>query len=120
MHYLGLAQSAENEELKNMTICEKGATRHLLGNLTWSAVNRRHIDALESSLQAIAATGEKDVRIDCVRIGRADIYGLQLLYVWMECARSRGMEMKLVNLSSSLRQAMSNLGLMHCFSGKMA
>lgn len=103
-----------------MTICEKGATRHLLGNLTWSAVNCRHIDALESSLERIAATGEKNIPIDCGRIGIADIYGLQLLYVWMECARSRGMELKLVNLSMSLRQAMSNLGLMHCFSGKMA
>jgi len=103
----------------NMIVFEKGSTRQLLGNLTWSRVTCRGIDALAIALQRIEEEGERYIRIDCGRIRRADIKGLRLLYVWMQCARFRGVELELVNLSRSLRQLMIKLGLAHCFAGNI-
>jgi anti-anti-sigma regulatory factor len=83
--------------------------------LTNSGVTHGSIDALEVSLLQIEAGGKKNIRIDCARIRLADICGLQLLYVWMQCVRFRGVEPELVNLSDSLQQAILGLGLGHCF-----
>ena len=100
-----------------MTLLNKGATRRLKGDLTCSGVTCRSIAALTSSLHRIVAAGEKKIRIDCARIRRADISGMQLLYVWMHCAKLNGVALELVNLSYSLQRLMRKLKLGHCFSG---
>jgi len=98
-----------------MKICLKGTVAHLLGDLTNSGMSHGSIDALNVSLLQIEAGGRKNIRIDCTKIRLADICGLQLLYVWMQCVRLRGVEPELVNLSDSLQQAIHGLGLWHCF-----
>ncbi len=88
---------------------------YLYGNLTHTGVTNNIIKSLAVSLQMTEAAGEKNIRIDCGKIHSADIKGLQLLYVWMHCARFRGVEPELVNLSDGLQQSMQGLGLGHCF-----
>lgn len=99
-----------------MRIVMKGTTGHLHGDLTDSGANGSCIDSLSDSLQQIEAGGSKNVRIDCAKILRADLGGLRVLYVWMQCARFRGVELELVNLSESLMQHMHSLGIRkNCF-----
>ena len=100
-----------------MKISTEGSVAHLQGDLTHSGVTDNIINLLAVSLQKIVAGGNKILRIDCERIRTADISGLQLLYVWMQCARFRGVEPELVNLPDSLQQAMQRMGLGHCFAG---
>lgn len=98
-----------------MTFCMEGAVAHLQGDLTNSGMTQSSIAAMEVSLREIETCGEKNVSIDCGRIRAADRSGLQMLYVWMQCARFRGVESELIHLSSSLQQAMLGMGLVHCF-----
>lgn len=100
-----------------MTIRMKGAVAHLKGNLTHSGVTRNIINSLAVSLQKVESGENKNLRIDCKKVGAADINGLQLLYVWMQCARFRGVEPELVNLPDALQQTMQTMGLGHCFAG---
>ena len=98
-----------------MKIITKGTVAHLRGDLTHSGVTRNIINLLVVSLQKIVAVGEKNLRIDCGKIRSADISGLQLLYIWMQCARFRGVEPELVNLPDDLQRTMHRMGLEHCF-----
>lgn len=88
---------------------------YLHGTLNHIGVTDNIIHSLSASLQKAESVGEKNLRIDCRRIISADFSGLQLLYVWMQCARYRGVEPKLVNLSNSLQQSMQSMGISHCF-----
>lgn len=90
----------------------------LQGDLTDSGVTGSCIDSLSHSLQLIQSDGAKNIRIDCGRVRRVDLGGLRLLYTWMQCARFRGVELELVNLSDSLRQVMHRCGLGHCFTAQ--
>jgi len=63
----------------------------------------RNIDSLSFSLQQIDAMTEKTIHIDCGQISKADPSGIQLLSVWLECARIRGMIPKLVNVPEKLK-----------------
>jgi len=100
-----------------MNIYTKGSIAHLQGDLTHSGVTDNIINSLSVSLQQVASGGEKNFHIDCRKIGTADRRGLQLLYVWMQCARFRGVEPVLVNLSDTLQQSIQRMGLGHCFTG---
>jgi anti-anti-sigma regulatory factor len=100
-----------------MEICTEGPVAHLQGDLTHSGVTDNIINLLAGSLQKIVSGGDKSIRIDCEKIHTADISGLQLLYVWMQSARIRGVEAQLINLSDSMRQSMQRMGFEHCFSG---
>lgn len=98
-----------------MKIFTKGTVAHLQGDLTHSGVTENIIQSLAVSLQKVASGGQKNMRIDCGRIGAADFSGLQLLYVWMQCARFRGVEPELINMSGTLQQTMLGMGLGNCF-----
>jgi anti-anti-sigma regulatory factor len=98
-----------------MKIYTEGTVAHLQGDLTHFGVTNNIINLLAVSLQKIVSGGDKNIFIDCERICKADISGLQLLYVWMQCARFRGVEPALVNLSDSLRLAIRRMGFEHCF-----
>ena len=100
-----------------MKICTEGTVAHMQGDLTHSGVTNNIINLLAGSLQKTESGGDKNIRIDCERIRTADISGLQLLYVWMQSARIRGVESELINLSHSLRQSMLRMGFEHCFTG---
>jgi len=103
-----------------MAIYSEDAVAHLQGDLTHSGVTHSIINSLAVSLQQIVSGSEKNIRIDCGKVRTADKSGLQLLYVWMQCARFRGVEPELVNLSDSLRHAMQRMRIGHCFAGAAA
>ena len=103
-----------------MRIFMNGSIGQLQGDLTESGVTGKCIASLSDSLQELESAGAKNIRIDCGRILRADLAGLSLLYTWMQCARFRGVELELVNLSEGLRQVMRGLGIRHCFTDQTA
>jgi anti-anti-sigma regulatory factor len=100
-----------------MTICTDGTVAFIEGDLTYSGVTFNTINLLAASLQLIDSVENKNIRIDCERIRTADVSGLQLLYVWMQCARLRGVEPALVNISDSLRRNIKRMGFEDCFTG---
>lgn len=103
-----------------MKTLKKATVAHLHGDLTHDGVTDNIINSLAVSLLKIETAGEKKISIDCGKVRSADISGLQLLYVWMQCARFRGVEPRLVNITDPLQQAMLRLGLGHCFAGSSA
>lgn len=88
-----------------MTIRMTGAEARLEGDWTLTAVTR-NIDSLAFTLQQLGSHSDKNLRIDCGQMKEADISGLQLLNVWMQCAKIRGMKPTLVNVPERLRHAM--------------
>jgi len=98
-----------------MAICIKEKVAHLQGDLTYSGMTQNISDSLAVSLRQLDSGGKKNIRIDCGRILTADISGLQLLYVWMQCARFAGVESELFNIPDCLQQTMERMGLEHCF-----
>ena len=72
-----------------------------------------NLDSMALSLQQIEPGSEKDLQIDCGQIAEADISGLQLLNVWLQCARFRGVKPILVNVPQKLQLAMKVL-IGHC------
>jgi len=103
-----------------MALYSEDTVAHLQGDLTHSGVTHNIINSLAVSLHQTVSGSEKNIRIDCGKVRAADISGMQLLYVWMQCARFRGVEPELVNLSDSLRHAMQRMGIGHCFAGVAA
>lgn len=91
-----------------MAIHMTGTEALLEGDWTISGVTR-NIDSLALSLQQIQQGSEKKLRVDCGQMEEADISGLQLLNVWMQCARFRGVEPILVNVPKRLQHAMQVL-----------
>lgn len=93
-----------------MPIRIEGTEAHLEGDWTVSAVEE-NMDSLMLSLERIEAGGSKLLCIDCGQIGKADTCGLQLLTVWLLCARLRGVEPKLVNITANMRRSIRKSGL---------
>jgi anti-anti-sigma regulatory factor len=100
-----------------MAISTEGSVAHIQGDLTHTGVTNNIIHSLAGTLQKIVSGGDKYISIDCKGISTADISGLQLLYVWMQSARFRGVEPELVNLSDSLLQSFERMGFGCCFTG---
>ena len=98
-----------------MKIYKEETVAHLKGDLTQYGVFYNIINLLSVSLQKIVSGGDHKIRIDCDKISKADIKGLQLLSLWMQSAKSRGVEPELINLSRSLRQTMKKMGFDYCF-----
>jgi len=98
-----------------MKVFTEGTVAHLQGDLTHSGVTHNIINSLAVSLQRIVSGGDKKIRIDCKKTRTADFNGLQLLFVWMQSARFRGVEPELINLPAGLRQSMQRMGFEHCF-----
>lgn len=100
-----------------MTICIESTVAYMQGDLTYSGVTYNIIKLLAVSLQKVVSGGYKRIHIDCKRIRTADFSGLQLLNLWMQCARSRGVEPTLVNINDSLLQTIQRMGFENCFTG---
>jgi anti-anti-sigma regulatory factor len=83
--------------------------------LTHSGVTDNINKQLATSLQKTISGGDKTIRIDCKKICKSDIRGLQMLYAWMQSARSRGVEPELINQSYRLRLAMERMQFTYCF-----
>ena len=91
-----------------------GSKHHLSGDWTISGVVGQ-LDSLKSSLQQLESTKKKCVHIDCGKIEAIDMSGLQLLHVWMELAKMRGVKTELINLPDYMYQNINRLGLGYCF-----
>lgn len=92
-----------------MTIYMEGAVAHLHGNMTDSEMTQDNIESLAASLDQIESEGGNNILIDCKKVSAVDVNGLQLLDVWMQCARFMGVEPELVNLSASLQLAVQKI-----------
>lgn len=66
----------------------------------------RHIDSLSNVLQQIGYQEKKMLKVDCGEIVSVDYSGLQLLKVWLQCVRFRGLEPILVNISEGLKRVL--------------
>jgi anti-anti-sigma regulatory factor len=97
-----------------MTVRMAGTVAHLDGDWTMTGV-ADNINSLVLSLNTIESQGGKSFLINCEQIDETDTSCLQLLNVWMECARLRGIEPKLVNVPSGMRRAIHELGFSHSF-----
>ncbi len=100
-----------------MAIRLKGTIAHLQGDLTHSGVTQNIINTLAVTLRKTELLVVKNIRIDCKKIKSLDVGGLQLLYVWMQCARFRGVQTELCNMPDNLQRDMKNMGLDQCFTG---
>lgn len=87
---------------------------HLSGDWTISEVTSK-IDDLSDSLKELTAKQGETLHVDCSKIGSVDMSGLQLLHVWLQCARMRGIRTQLINLPECMRQTIQRLGLQQAF-----
>jgi anti-anti-sigma regulatory factor len=99
----------------DMNLKSRSMVTHLRGKLTHSGVTDNIVKSLAVSLQKVEVAGAKNIRIDCRKIHSADTSGLQLLYVWMQCAKFRGIDSVLVNMPDNLQQSMMSMGFEDCF-----
>lgn len=98
-----------------MTIFTDSMVAHMHGDLTHLGVTDNIVNSLAVSLLKIESRGGNSISIDCKKVTSADVGGLRLLYVWMHCARFRGVEPVLVNITDSLKKTMRKLKIEHCF-----
>ena len=96
-----------------MSIRMTGTEAQLEGDWTLTGLTR-NLDSIALSLQQLEPKNGKNLRIDCGRIKEADISGLQLLNVWMQCVRFRGLKPMLVNVPERLRHSMQVM-VSQCF-----
>ena len=88
-----------------MSMFLEGSEAHLVGDWTLSGTVS-NIAVLSLSLQQLNSEKAKQLRINCGRIGKVDNSGLQLLLVWMECARIRGVVPRLTHVNEDMKQIM--------------
>jgi len=86
----------------------------LTGDWTISGVVKQ-VDALSHTLQKQEPGKNIKLHVDYAEIANIDMSGLQLLHVWMECAKMRGVNKQLVNLPDDMHQTIQRLGLGQCF-----
>jgi len=83
----------------------------LQGDWTFAGVTQCAIESLAVALQKTEKGSKGELCIDCREISAIDIFGQQMLNVWMQCASLRGVEPELVNPPKKLHQAFQSLGL---------
>lgn len=87
---------------------------HLSGDWTIAGVVTQ-VNDLSRSLQKLSSSTRKSIHIDCARISAIDMSGLQLIHVWMELVKMRGVRTELINLPDNMQQSIQRLGLGQCF-----
>ena len=97
-----------------MTNCTTETIYHLFGEWTISGVDDQ-FRVLSETLQEMASGPNKLPHVDCGNICSFDMSGLQLLHVWLECAKMQGIIVQLVNLPDSMQQTIRRLGFGHAF-----
>jgi anti-anti-sigma regulatory factor len=100
-----------------MTVRMVGTVVHLEGDWTMSGV-ADNLGSLVLTLNQLESEGEKNIQINCEQIEETDTSGLQLLYVWVECARLRGIEPKLANVTDRMKRAIREFGFSQNFSDR--
>ncbi len=98
-----------------MSVRVEGAVAHLEGDWTMTGVVY-NMDLLAFSLNQLESEGKRCLWINCSQVEMADTSGLQLLDTWVGCARLRGIEPKLVNVTDGMLRSINELGFSHLFS----
>ena len=98
-----------------MAVRMVGTVAHLEDDWTITGVSD-NIGSLVLFLNQMESEGRKSFQINCEQIEETDTSGLQLLNVWVECARLRGIELKLVNVTDGMQRAIHEFGFSQCFS----
>ena len=75
----------------------------------------KQLASLTNTLKKLEINQNRKLHVDCTRISRIDMSGLQLLHVWKECARMRGVEPQLINLPEHMHRAIQSMGLERSF-----
>jgi ABC-type transporter Mla MlaB component len=96
-----------------MKVYSEGTITHLQGDITHAEITLNIINSLDEALHMTTRTGEKKIQIVCDKIKSADISGLQLLSVWMQCARLRGLDPELVDLPEKFKKVMLKSEMIH-------
>ena len=86
------------------------SNHNLSGDWTISGIVGQ-LDLLSSSLNTLESAGKMRVHIDFVKINAIDMSGMQLLNVWLQCCKWRGVEPTLVNVPESFSHIMLRTGL---------
>lgn len=95
-----------------MMIRMTGTEAYLGGDWTLSG-SARNLSLLSRSLQQFEPDSGQSICIDCGEIKNVDMGGMQLLNVWLQCFRFRGVEPTLVNVPGNLRHYMHGLDCIH-------
>ena len=90
-----------------------GTMAHLEGDWTMAGAIE-NINSLVHSLNQLESEGKKSLQINCQQVNEADTSCLQLLSVWVECARLRGIEPTLVNVTDGLLRDIHKFGFTQC------
>lgn len=94
-----------------MSIDLEGRVAHLSGDWTVTSLTKWKIDLLADVLQQVGDGHDWKLMVDCRDMTATDRAGLELLHVWLQCARFRGFEPELVNLPENLRVPLKTLAL---------
>lgn len=97
-----------------MTVRMAGTVAHMEGDWTMTAV-ADNVESMAVSLRQLESRGKKSFWINCGKMKEADTSALQLLNVWVECARLRGIRPKLVNVNDRMLRAINELGFHQLF-----
>jgi len=88
-----------------MKIQISGNKGRLLGNWTLTGITSSEINDLSTALQKLESESSKKIELDCRGVGNFDATGKQILDVWLQCARFRGVEPELINPPGILQSA---------------
>ncbi len=97
-----------------MTNCAEEIRHQLSGEWTISEIDSQ-FNSLNETLRKLPLGGKKSVQVDCAGIGSIDMSGLQLIHVWMECAKMQGVTVELMNTPNCMRQSIRQLGFEQYF-----
>jgi|ERR1039457_2480891 ABC-type transporter Mla MlaB component len=86
----------------------------LEGSWTLKNLTSGTIDALSDSLDKIEPGNGNCLRIDFHQISEIDGCGQQLLFIWLQCIKFRGIEPELFNVPANLRKTFKKLGFRIC------
>ena len=71
----------------------------------------KQLGSLTNFLKRVVSNQNTRVNIDCTKINKIDMSGLQLLHVWRECVRIRGKESRLINIPEHMHRTIRSTGL---------
>jgi len=96
---------------ESVTIHMNGTTAHLCGDWTINGLTKENINFMAKVLQRIEPTAPGKLVIDCSNITDTDYVGIQLIRVWMQCIKIRGIEAELTDPPEDIHQYFKDSGL---------
>lgn len=98
-----------------MTFSMKGNVAYLSGDWRLICLTKDNINSLTALLQQLEAGHIRTLQLDCHLMTSTDAAGLQLIKVWMQCMKIRGMEPELTNPPEILLPYFKSAGLSYKF-----